>query len=252
MTWPGGNFRRVYDTARLPPSAFHMNSPNAKQLAVLRSGQWFSTLPQEFQDELVALSRVIRLAPGQSLFTRGAPADGLYAVVEGCIRISVVSDDGREAILNLFEAPHWFGEVSLFDGQPRTHDAQAEGEAVLVHLLQEPLLKLLGRSPRYWEEMGRLMTHKIRHLLTLFDDAALQPAQVRLARRLLAISGSYGEVAGGTQSIRVSQEQLGQMVGVTRQTANLILRGFEADGMLRLGRGYIRLIDLEALRHLAP
>ena len=198
------------------------------------------------------LSR-FRASSGWRLFARGAPADGLCAVVEGCIRISAVSDDGREVILNFFEAPHWFGEISLFDGQPRTHDAKAEGAVVLVQLLQVPLLALLRRSPQYWHEMGRLLTHKIRHLLTLFDDAALHPAPVRLARRLLAISGGYGEAGGASGlSIRVSQEQLGQMVGVSRQMANQILRGFEAESMLRLGRGHIRQIDLEALRHLAP
>ncbi|OMG52337.1 hypothetical protein BJN45_13550 [Azonexus hydrophilus] len=230
-----------------------MSAPTSQQLAIIRSGSWFSSLPTGLQGELIAMSRVLRLTHGQCLFARGALADGLFSVIEGSIRITTVSEDGREAILNFFEAPHWFGEITLFDGNRRTHDAHSEGESCVLHLPLAPLQALLEREPRHWQELGRLLTHKIRYLLTLFDDAALQPAQVRLARRLLAIAEGYGEPKGDAgDSIRISQEQLGQMVAVTRQTVNLILRRFEAAGILRIGRSDIRILDLAALRRQLP
>lgn len=89
----------------------------------LMSGQWFSHLPPSLQDSLLSLARVRRLSPGQRLFKRGDPPCGLYAVLEGAIRVGAVSEQGKEALLSLIEPPHWFGEISLFDGQPRTHDA---------------------------------------------------------------------------------------------------------------------------------
>ncbi|GAB2181686.1 Crp/Fnr family transcriptional regulator [Denitratisoma sp. agr-D3] len=195
---------------------------------------------------------VRRIDDGQRLFARGAAADGLYSVLAGAVRVSVVADSGKEAIVNLFEAPHWFGEIALFDGERRTHDAHGVGDTTLLHLPQAPLLALLQREPAYWQDLGRLLTHKIRHLLTLFDDAVLQPAEVRLARRLLAFFDGYGHAPGAVASIRLGQESLGQMIGATRQTVNLILRQFEAEGIVDLGRGDIRLLDEDALRRKVP
>jgi len=229
-----------------------MSLPTAEHLAILRSGHWFASLPPALQDALVSMAQVRKVAAGQRLFARGAPADGLYSVLAGAVRISVVADNGKEAMVNLFEAPHWFGEIALFDGERRTHDAYGVGDTALLHIPQSPLLALLQREPHYWQDLGRLLTHKIRHLLTLFDDAALQPAQVRLARRLLAFFDGYGQARGAVASIRIGQEQLGQMIGATRQTVNLTLRQFEAEGIVDLGRGDIRLLDYEALSRKIP
>lgn len=230
-----------------------MTIPSPDQRALVEAGSWFSSLPAALQGELLAIARIVSLRTGERLFARGAAADGLYTVLDGSIRITMVSDSGKEAILNIFVAPHWFGEIALFDGERRTHDAWANGNTTLVHVPQVPLLALLEREPRYWQDLGRLLTHKIRHLLTMVDDNALQPAPVRLARRLLAIADGYGELrTEAVPSIRIAQEQLGQMVSITRQTVNQILRQFEAEGMIRLGRSDIRILDREALRRLAP
>ncbi|MDS4073279.1 MAG: Crp/Fnr family transcriptional regulator [Defluviicoccus sp.] len=230
-----------------------MKPPTPEQLSLIHAGSWFGSLPTALQSELLSIARIVTLPSGHRLFARGAVADGLYTVLEGSVRVSMVSDSGKEAILNIFVAPHWFGEIALFDGNRRTHDAWTNGETTLLHVPQAPLLALLERQPRYWQDLGRLLTHKIRHLLTMMDDSALQPAPVRLARRLLSIADGYGELqAAAMPSIRIPQEQLGQMVAVTRQTVNQILRQFEADGLIRLGRSDIRILDREALRRLAP
>ncbi len=93
----------------------------------LMTGQWFSHLPASLQNSLLDSARLRRLTAGQCLFRRGDPPCGLYAVLEGTVRVGAVSEQGKEALLSLMEAPHWFGEICLFDGQPRTHDAYAEG-----------------------------------------------------------------------------------------------------------------------------
>ena len=80
-------------------------------------------------------------------------------MVEGAIRISAVSENGKEALLILVEAPHWFGEIALFDGQARTHDAYAEGHTQLLQIPQAALLELLRREPHYWRDMALLMSH---------------------------------------------------------------------------------------------
>ncbi len=95
----------------------------------LAAGHWFSHLPGAFQHSLLAHARLRLLTAGQCLFKRGDPPCGLYAVLDGSLRISAVNEQGKEALLSLVESPYWFGEICLFDGLPRTHDACA-GRAV--------------------------------------------------------------------------------------------------------------------------
>ena len=118
--------------------------------ARLMTGQWFSHLPVPLQDSLLASARLRRLSSGQLLFKRGDPPCGLYAVLEGSVRIGAVNEQGKEALLSLVEPAHWFGEICLFDGQPRTHDAFGVGQCVLLHITQATLLKLLDEQPVYW------------------------------------------------------------------------------------------------------
>ena len=115
----------------------------ATYLSLLQSGQWFSHLPPALRAALLDKARLLRLEPGQRLFCRGDPPCGLYAVLEGMVRVGAVGRDGKEALLTLVEAPYWFGEISLFDGQPRTHDAYAEGPTRLLQVPQaEPVHQL--------------------------------------------------------------------------------------------------------------
>src|SRR5262249_55511299 len=105
----------------------------------LRGGRWFSGLPEAFQDRLVESGALRRVAAGQRLFARGEAPSGLYGVLDGAIRISGISEAGKEALLALLEPPSWFGEISVFDEQPRTHDAIADSESLLIEVPQAAL-----------------------------------------------------------------------------------------------------------------
>lgn len=225
--------------------------PNPEALrALLLTGHWFSNLPVPLQDALLNAACPLQLAPGQRLFCRGDPPCGLYAVVEGAVRVGAVSRDGKEALLTLVEAPYWFGEISLFDGQPRTHDAYAEGATRLLHIPQAGLLVLLEREPRYWREFALLMSQKLRLAFIALEDMSLLPAAPRLARRLLLMAEGYGET-GERRSLHLAQEQLALMLALSRQTTNQILKELQARGVLRLTYGEIEILDLQLLRQAA-
>lgn len=220
--------------------------------ARLRSGSWFQALPAQLQDELLRLGQLRRVGGGQRLFARGDPPDGLYCVLEGAIRISNVSDEGKEALLTMIETPHWFGEIALFDGLPRTHDAVAEGPAELLHIEQKALLAVLDDNPAWWRELALLLTQKIRLAFLVLEENALLPAAGRLARRLVSMAEGYGEWKDRSRRIiAVPQEQLALMLALSRQTVNQILKQFESQGVLRLGRGGIEILDIDKLRVLA-
>ncbi|MEO6678240.1 MAG: Crp/Fnr family transcriptional regulator [Pseudomonas sp.] len=217
----------------------------------LMSGQWFSHLPVSLQDSLLAVARVRRLATGQRLFKRGDPPCGLYAVLEGTVRIGAVSEQGKEALLSLVEPPHWFGEICLFDGQPRTHDAFGAGPCTLLHIPQSALLKLLDEQPVYWRQLALLMSHKLRLTFINLEQLSLMPAPARLAHRLLMIAEGYGEIDPPRRVLQLPQEQLASMLSLSRQTTNQMLKELQAQGIIGLGYGEIEILDAERLRALA-
>ncbi|PXX76657.1 cAMP-binding domain of CRP or a regulatory subunit of cAMP-dependent protein kinases [Pseudomonas sp. LAMO17WK12:I10] len=217
----------------------------------LMSGQWFSRLPVQLQNSLLANARLRSLAPGQRLFQRGDPPCGLYAVLEGTVRIGAVSEEGKEALLSLVEAPHWFGEISLFDGQPRTHDAYAVGPCSLLNVPQAALLELLDEHPQYWRQLALLMSHKLRLTFINLEQLSLMPAPARVANRLLMIARGYGETDTPRRVLRLPQEQLALLLSLSRQTTNQILKDLQGQGILKLGYGEIEILDEARLRILA-
>lgn len=217
----------------------------------LMSGQWFSHLPVSLQDSLLAAARVRRLSPGQRLFKRGDPPCGLYAVLEGSVRIGAVSEQGKEALLSLVESPHWFGEICLFDGQPRTHDAVGLGHCVLLHIPQTALLTLLDEQPAYWRQLALLMSQKLRLTFINLEQLSLMPAAARLAHRLLMIAEGYGEIDPPRRVLQLPQEQLASMLSLSRQTTNQILNDLQGQGIVNLKYGEIEILDAERLRALA-
>ncbi|WP_097306218.1 Crp/Fnr family transcriptional regulator [Pseudomonas chlororaphis] len=217
----------------------------------LMSGQWFSRLPDQLQNSLLANARLRSLAPGQRLFQRGDPPCGLYAVLEGTVRIGAVSEQGKEALLSLVEAPHWFGEICLFDGQPRTHDAYAVGQCSLLNVPQAALLELLDEHPQYWRQLALLMSHKLRLTFINLEQLSLMPAPARVANRLLMIARGYGETDTPRRILHLPQEQLALLLSLSRQTTNQILKDLQGQGILKLGYGEIEILDEARLRTLA-
>ncbi|MBB1608632.1 MULTISPECIES: Crp/Fnr family transcriptional regulator [unclassified Pseudomonas] len=214
----------------------------------IASGRWFQHLPAELREALGQAAIVRRLPAGQRLFARGDAPCGLYCVVEGRMRVGAVGASGKEALLALVEAPNWFGEICLFDGQPRTHDAYAEGPTTLLQVPLPALHALLAEKPQYWRDFALLMSHKLRLAFTVLEEQALLPAAQRLARRLLMLAASYGEAQASQRELHLPQEQLAAMLGLSRQTTNHLLKELEARGVLRLSYAGIEILDVHGLR----
>lgn len=213
---------------------------------LMRQDYWFATAPAAFQQGVLRLAQLKRLAPGQTLFSRGDPPNGLYCVLEGALRVSGLTEAGKEALLTLLEPPSWFGEIALFDGMPRTHHACADGATVLWHLPQEPLKALLDEDPSHWRHLGLLMALKLRLVFVGMEDRALLPADLRLARRLYLMA--MNAPPERQHHIDIPQEQLALLMSMSRQTINQILKDLESRDVVRLAYGKIEIPDLERLR----
>lgn len=217
----------------------------------LLEGRWFHDLPEALQTALLQGASVRCLDAGQSLFRRGDPPCGLYAVLDGSMRVGAVSKSGKEALLTLVEPGGWFGEISLFDNLPRTHDALAESPVTLLHVPQQRLQQLLAEQPLYWRDVALLLSQKLRLAFIALEDMSLLPAAPRLARRLLQMAEGYGAARDPRRVLQLPQEQLALMLAISRQTTNQILQELQAQGILRLTYGEIEILDLPRLQQAA-
>lgn len=233
-----------------------MNEPQ-HYLPVLNTGRWFAQLPPAFSSALMKMARVRKLKSGEVLFLRNSPPCGLYAVVSGSVRISGQigsEDDTREALLVVLPPPQWFGEITVFDGATRTHDAHAAEPSVLLQIPQAELLAWLRKHPQHWRDLAVLMADKLRLAFTSMEEQTVLSAPLRLARRLVGMAEGYGVQTGrgGTRRVlAVTQQELALMIGVSRQTTNEILKKLEAQGILRVQRGGMEILDLSGLRALS-
>jgi CRP/FNR family transcriptional regulator, cyclic AMP receptor protein len=219
---------------------------------LLLSGRWFQALPGPFQDRLLEAA-VVREYPADSrLISRGDAPDGLYAVVSGGIRVSGLSESGKEAVLALVEPPQWFGEIAVFDRLPRTHDGVAVVDSIALHVPAPALDQMLSEHPAWWRDLGLLVTAKLRLAFVMMEDMALMPLAPRVARRLVLMAEGYGEFSDHSRRVvKARQDLLAAMVSASRQTVNQVLKDFEARGLVKLAYGEIEILDLHALRSLA-
>lgn len=226
----------------------------AAHLPVLQSGRWFARLPPDFAQPLVAMAHLRQLQQGEALFLRGDAPCGLYAVVRGAISISGTggrAHEARAALLTRLEPPHWFGEIAVFDNSARTHDAHAAETSTLLQVPHERLQAWLQSHPQHWHALALLLTDKLRTAFVALEELALLPAPQRLARRLVMMAEGYGQWTADGQSRRVigiSQEQLSLMLAISRQTTNQILKDLELRQLVRVHRGEVEILDLDALR----
>ena len=226
-------------------------------LPLLQTGRWYAQLPADFAQALLRMARVRHLASGEVLFLRDSPPCGLYAVVSGSIRISGQSgrgDDAREALLAVLPPPQWFDEITVFDSATRTHHAHAAEPSTLLQVSQAELLAWLHEHPQHWRDLAVLMADKLRLAFQTMEEQTVLSAPLRLARRLVVMAEGYGVQSGkgGTRRVlAVTQQELALMIGISRQTTNEILKGMEAQGVLRVQRGGLEIVDLPALRRLS-
>lgn len=236
-----------------PRAAVALVSPSstAELLQVLQVNPWFAALPAAERRALVGACERQSLAAGAMLFRQG---DGVregqgafYAVLRGHIKASSLREDGKEAILAVLEAGNWFGEISLIDGQPRTHDATALGEAEVLALQRPAFDRLMGR-PAFAQAVCRLLAGRVRSLYGMVEDATLRSTRARVARRLLLLArGDATQAREPRPVVPVAQEALAMMLGVSRQTLSKELQGLAREGAIELGYGRIAIASLDRL-----
>ena len=222
-----------------------LSALNHAERLVLQTDLWFGSFSDAQQQQLLQQSRRRVLSAGQPLFSRGAPFCGIYVVLQGQLLISGLHQSGQQALLTLLTPGQWLGEIAWFDQMPRTHDVQALTDSQLLQFPKTALQQLVQQDPLWWQRFGQLLTVKLRLLFVELEDRALLPAQQRLARRLCQLSNDQ------QLQIPLQQEQLGQLLSLSRQTTNQLLRQLAEAGLLQTRYGTIEVLNRPALVQLA-
>ncbi len=202
----------------------------------IESGPWFSKLSPALQQAIFARAVVRRLKDGVQLGSRGQPAEMWCGVAGGAVRISSVSLSGKQITMSYMEPGTWFGDISLFDGLPHTHDANAHGDTTLLCVRKPDFKDLLEQFPELPLALLRLNCRRLRLMFDVIEDLNTKPLAARLAKQVLLLAKSYGIEQG--EEIRIglqlAQEDLAQLLGASRQRVNQELKGFEREGAVRI------------------
>jgi CRP/FNR family cyclic AMP-dependent transcriptional regulator len=217
--------------------------------AVLRQAPLFSQLDDEAADALAASMTESRLRRGQVLFHEGDSGDRLFVVVEGKVKLGRTSADGRENLIAVLGPGQMFGELSLFDPGPRTATASALTEVKLLGLGHGDLQPWLSARPEVASALLRAVARRLRKTNDAMSDLVFSDVPGRVARALLDLSRRFGvQSEEGIHVVHdLTQEELAQLVGASRETVNKALADFAGRGWLRLEARAVILLDVERL-----
>ncbi|MGH2447546.1 MAG: Crp/Fnr family transcriptional regulator [Chloroflexota bacterium] len=185
----------------------------------------------------------------QIIFLQGARGDGLYVVTDGHVAISRQGADGNELILFVHEPGEYFGELSLFDDEPRSATATAIDNCDVLFLPRAGFRVFIEQHPAAVFVCLEVIVRQLRRLTDLADEIALLDIRSRLARRLLKlVDRGEVEAPGHHASVHITQQHLASMLGATRESVNKHLGTLSQEGIIQLDRGHIKVLDLERLQ----
>ena len=220
------------------------------KLSVLRQHPIFRELEPDALDQLCRYAKPTSLKRGATIFSKGDPGSSLYAVISGTVKISVSSPDGRNAILNLIGPGEIFGEVAVLDGGERTADATASTNCEILVIDRREFLPFVKQQPVLAMKFIELLCDRLRCTSDQVEQVILQDLPRRLASALLGLTEKR-KLDPSSRTIAITQQEISEMVGMTRESINKQLRSWAARDWVRLEHGAIVLLNPEPLRGLA-
>jgi len=217
---------------------------------VLSEAPLFEALSDE--DARVLRSDVIHVQLGRSerLFAEGDGGDNMYIILKGKIKLTRVAHDGRENLLSVHGPGEMFGELSLFDPSPRTASATAITDATLAGLAHVDLRTFLASRPEVAMHMLQALAQRLRRINDIKADLVFTDVPGRVSKALLDLASRFGtqQDAGIQVNHDLTQEELAQLVGASRETVNKALADFAARGWIQLSAKSVLLVDTDRLR----
>jgi CRP-like cAMP-binding protein len=212
----------------------------------------FAETPDPLLAELCELCRLKGYARGDYVFREGDTGDGLFVVAEGQVKLQVSSHDGEVAVLTTVTAPDSFGELAFLDGGPRSTAARALTDLLLVEIPRAALVGLMQEQPKVLDALLRILGGNLRRLTQQLADTAFLDVGGRLAKLLLTLANAqHGAPATAATDLALTQTDIANMVGGTRQTVNRILTDLQQRGVITIDNHVLVIRRPEVLRRRA-
>jgi CRP/FNR family cyclic AMP-dependent transcriptional regulator len=220
------------------------------KLSVLRKHPIFCDLDPEAFEQLGRYAKPATLRRGATIFSKGDPGNSLIAVISGTVKISISSPDGRNAILNLIGPGEIFGEVAVLDGKSRTTDAIANSNCEIYVIDRREFLPFVKSQPALAMKFIELLCTRLRWTSDQVEEVILQDLPGRLASALIRLTERHAATQG-SRTIAVTQQEISEMVGMSRESINKQLRAWASRNWVRLEHGAIVVLEVAPLQEIA-
>mgnify|MGYP001815510767 CR=1 FL=1 len=227
--------------------------PLSDRYAALVQHELLDQMDAAEREQLLSLCVERRFSDGQLIFQRGDPGSSMMLVLQGQVRISILSMEGKELTFAIIRPGECFGEIALLDGHPRSADATAVGKCALLVLMRHDFIPFLERHPRVAIGLMTLLCRRLRTLSMFTEQQAFESLPNRLARLLVKLAETQGIVTpvGIRIAGKLSQQEIGNLVATSRESVNKQLRIWRTEGLLIVEQGHITLLQPAALKQLA-
>jgi CRP/FNR family transcriptional regulator, cyclic AMP receptor protein len=219
-------------------------SSAADRLGILRRHPLFGALEPQLIERLASYAAMRSFERGETVFVKNDPGNSLYAVCSGTVKISAPSAEGKDAVFNMIGEGEIFGEIALLDGRPRTADAIAATDCALMVIERRDFIDLVRTQPEIALKLMEVLCARLRHTSEQVEDVLFLDLPARLAKTLLHLSHAAQKQGG---DITLTQREIGQMIGMSRESTNKQLREWQQRHWVRLDRGRITVLAPDAL-----
>ena len=221
--------------------------PNEEE--VVRKAPLFTALDEAAAASLRASMDSVKIAKGSILFKEGDDGEHLYVIIDGKLKLGTSSGDGRENLLSILGPGEMFGELSLFDPGPRTSTATAVTDAKLLSLSHEKVIPWLKQHPEVSLQLLTRLSQRLRRTNEAVGDLVFSDVPGRVAKALIDLGERFGKTTpeGLLVNHDLTQEELAQLVGASRETVNKALADFAGRGWLKLDGRSVLISDVDRL-----
>jgi CRP-like cAMP-binding protein len=220
------------------------------RLSLLRNHPLFRDLPPTVIEHLGSYMKTRRVARGTSIFAKGDPGTGLMGVLAGAVKVSVASAEGKDVVLNIFHEGEVFGEIALLDGRPRTADATAMSDCELIVIERRDFVPFLSAHPDVMLKFIEILCSRLRRTSEQVQDITFLNLPTRLAKTLLQLTAAE-DGSAASRKAAVTQREISQMIGISRESTNKQLRTWAKRGWIRLERGGVTVVAADKLAAVA-
>jgi len=213
---------------------------------------WLSHMPAAFSASLMSLCVWRRYAANEPIYAADDPPGGIYGIAQGSIAFSVALGAPASPVVHAGRAVCWTGVGPLLSGQPRRASIVALTPVSAAYAPLRPLRAMLDSNPSWWLHIAQELLMEFDTVTTAAADAMITSSVQRCAATLLRLADSrFGRNTSGDRSIHLSQEQLGQMMNLSRSSVSTTLAKLADQRLIKLGWRVIELLDIDTLRAIA-